>query len=159
MENTGKRCNNKINGYGRGAEIKSGKRVKNEAKRHDRLWFYLILLFYLLIGVAAAFKSALWIVLGAELLIFLSAALLPFCKKRECLWVSVLTVMAWGPWNTGIVYSYIISAWAGYPGWVEIIMWMQTTAMLVCTEVLAFGLLARALWRHQAVLRNGGVGL
>lgn len=123
--------------------------LRAKARRHDRLWFYVMLLFFLAMGTGAAWKQSLWMLLGAELLAFLLTALLPFCRRRECLWVSVLTVMVWSAWDVRLASLYSVMFWARYPGWMRSFIGIESLVILLCAEVLGAGLVARALWKRQ----------
>ena len=79
---------------------------------------------------AAVRGSVLWL-LAAVALIYILAARLPFCRKRECLWVFVLAVPACIPVNLRIFFEFHYALIADYPSWICVMAAIQDiTAML-----------------------------
>lgn len=117
--------------------------------KRSRLWFWLVLLIFGSLGIAAVCKLSLKMLFAEEVLVFIAAALLPFCQGRECLWVVLLTVFVWMPWDVIMALKYAAVSFSHYPGWMFLIFLFQMAGMLMCAEVIGFGLIARAIWKYQ----------
>ena len=113
------------------------------------LKFWLVTAPFLAMGLAGAVQFSIKPLLAAELLAFLAAALLPFCRGRQCLWVSLLTGIVWCPMDLLAAADYVSNSFSHCPGWVRIAILVQTSGALGSAEVIVCGLLARAIWKRQ----------
>ena len=133
---------------------KRGEKERREKRKRkwEQAGFWMLLLLFGGIGILSVCKLSWKILIVGETLVFAVNALFSFCRGNECLWVSLLTVMVWLPWDVVFSMGYMDMSYGVYPGWIKIALFLQTTGMLACAEVLGAGLAARVLWKYQKTL-------
>ena len=92
--------------------------------------------------------SVLWL-LAAVALIYILAARLPFCRKRECLWVFVLAVPALVPVNLRIFFEFHYVLIADYPFWLCVMAAIQDITAMLGIETIVLCILAKVIWKDQ----------
>ncbi len=97
---------------------------------------------------AAVRGSVLWL-LAAVALIYILAARLPFCRKRECLWVFVLAVPALVPVNLRIFFEFHYALIADYPSWLCVMAAIQDITAMLGIETIVLCMLAKVIWKDQ----------
>lgn len=110
----------------------------------------LLLLLTLALGTAAVFTCSLVVLAALEGLVFVLAALLPFCRHRESLWVFVLSVPLLLPLNIRICQDtlYFLQI-ESCEVWFRILFGIQEMAALLGAELIPLCLLAEILWKKQ----------
>lgn len=97
--------------------------------------------------------NILWLLLITIGLIFAAVTVLPFCRKRENLWLFVLSMLCLGPINFFVVREYpvweyfLYSGKSGGIGYYILLIEMSLVA--TCAESVLVGVVGRVLWRRQ----------
>lgn len=97
---------------------------------------------------AAARGSVLWL-LTAVALIYILTAKLPFCRKRECLWVFIFAVPVLVPVNLRIFLESHYILIADYPLWICVMAAIQDITAMLGVETIVLCLLAKIIWKQQ----------
>lgn len=85
--------------------------------------------------------------------IFAVVALVPLCRRRESLWVFLITAVATIPLNIWIVHRVMDAGYFSGSFAVTEILWYCLVYFIgFSLEELLFGILARLIWKRQ--LRN-----
>lgn len=115
-----------------------------------KIGMFFLLLLTLALGTAAAFAGSLVALVASEGLVFALAALFPFCRQRESLWIFVLSVPLLLPFNIRICYdTFYLLQIESCALWFRILFGIQEMAALHGAELLPLCLLARILWENQ----------
>lgn len=97
--------------------------------------------------------NILWLLLITIVLIFVAVAVLPFCRKRENLWLFVLSTLSLGPINFFVLREYPMWEYFLYSGdgkGIIYYMWLIELALVAtCAESVVIGVVGSILWRRQ----------
>lgn len=107
----------------------------------------------IVISIASAHYKMLWLIPVAVLSMFVLVGTLPFCRKRENLWMFVLTAFCSIPVNWFLLTNFEIWKNVLYSGGESRILTkiviVEYMMVLTGVEEIIFGLLTRMLWRKQ----------
>jgi len=105
------------------------------------------------LSLLAAHAQSLWLAAAAGVLIFIFVAAVPYCRKRESLWVFLLIGAASIPINLFILGKYdlwiYLTASGEERGIVYYMSLLQYTLLLSSIEEIIGGLIARLIWKRQ----------
>lgn len=108
-----------------------------------------LMLIPLIPALFAAVRGSVPWLFAAVVLIYILAARLPFCRKRECLWVFVLAVPAFVPVNLRIFFEFHYALIADYPSWIFIMVAIQDITAMLGGETIVLCMMARVIWKDQ----------
>lgn len=107
----------------------------------------------IVISIASAHYKMLWLIPVAVLSMFVLVGTLPFCRKRENLWMFVLTAFCSIPVNWFLLTNFEIWKNVLYSGGESRILTkiviVEYMMVLTGVEEIILGLLTRMLWRKQ----------
>lgn len=107
----------------------------------------------IVISIASAHYKMLWLIPVAVISMFVLVGTLPFCRKRENLWMFVLTAFGSIPVNWFILTNFEIWKNVLYSGGENRILTkiviVEYMMVLTGVEEIILGLLTRMLWRKQ----------
>ena len=107
----------------------------------------------IVISIASAHYKMLWLIPVAVLSMFVLVGTLPFCRKRENLWMFVLTAFCSIPVNWFLLTNFEIWKNVLYSGGESRILTkiviVEYMMVLTVVEEIILGLLTRMLWRKQ----------
>lgn len=107
----------------------------------------------IVISIASAHYKMLWLIPVAVLSMFVLVGTLPFCRKRENLWMFVLTAFCSIPVNWFLLTNFEIWKNVLYSGGENRILTkiviVEYMMVLTGVEEIILGLLTRMLWRKQ----------
>lgn len=107
----------------------------------------------IVISIASAHYKMLWLIPVAVLSMFVLMGTLPFCRKRENLWMFVLTAFCSIPVNWFLLTNFEIWKNVLYSGGESRILTkiviVEYMMVLTGVEEIILGLLTRMLWRKQ----------
>lgn len=107
----------------------------------------------IVISIASAHYKMLWLIPVAVLSLFVLVGTLPFCRKRENLWMFVLTAFCSIPVNWFLLTNFEIWKNVLYSGGESRILTkiviVEYMMVLTGVEEIILGLLTRMLWRKQ----------
>lgn len=107
----------------------------------------------IVISIASAHYKVLWLIPVAVLSMFVLVGTLPFCRKRENLWMFVLTAFCSIPVNWFLLTNFEIWKNVLYSGGESRILTkiviVEYMMVLTGVEEIILGLLTRMLWRKQ----------
>lgn len=107
----------------------------------------------IVISIASAHYKMLWLIPVAVLSMFVLVGTLPFCRKRENLWMFVLTAICSIPVNWFLLTNFEIWKNVLYSGGESRILTkiviVEYMMVLTGVEEIILGLLTRMLWRKQ----------
>lgn len=107
----------------------------------------------IVISIASAHYKMLWLIPVAVLSMFVLVGTLPFCRKRENLWMFVLTAFCSIPVNWFLLTNFEIWKNVLYSGGESCILTkiviVEYMMVLTGVEEIILGLLTRMLWRKQ----------
>lgn len=107
----------------------------------------------IVISIASAHYKMLWLIPVAVLSMFILVGTLPFCRKRENLWMFVLTAFCSIPVNWFLLTNFEIWKNVLYSGGESRILTkiviVEYMMVLTGVEEIILGLLTRMLWRKQ----------
>lgn len=111
----------------------------------------LVMIIPFLLSLWAAHIHSIGIGIGAVLSVLLLVGSMPFCRRRENLWLFVVGIYAFLPINHLIVKEvlvYIVEEsslrWLVYP-----LTYLECFLILISVEEVLLGLVGRLLWRKQ----------
>lgn len=123
-------------------------------KKNNKGGFFLLTPFF--VALSAAHFKLLWLVPATVILIFIMVAVLPFCHKRENLWLFVLWAVCSVPVNLFLLTEFPQWRYVVYSGSGKGILYYAALAetALICTgvEEVIIALVGRRLWKRQYVL-------
>ena len=107
----------------------------------------------IVISIASAHYKMLWLIPVAVISMFVLVGTLPFCRKRENLWMFVLTAFCSIPVNWFLLTNFEIWKNVLYSGGENRILTkiviVEYMMVLTGVEEIILGLLTRMLWRKQ----------
>ena len=107
----------------------------------------------IVISIASAHYKMLWLIPVAVISMFVLVGTLPFCRKRENLWMFVLTAFCSIPVNWFLLTNFEIWKNVLYSGGENRILTkiviVEYMMVLTGVEEIIFGLVTRFLWRKQ----------
>ena len=103
----------------------------------------------IVISIASAHYKMLWLIPVAVISMFVLVGTLPFCRKRENLWMFVLTAFCSIPVNWFILTNFEIWKNVLYSGGENRILTKIVIVEYTGVEEIILGLLTRMLWRKQ----------
>ena len=107
----------------------------------------------IVISIASAHYKMLWLIPVAVLSMLVLVGTLPFCRKRENLWMFVLTAFCSIPVNWFLLTNFEIWKNVLYSGGESRILTkiviVEYMMVLTGVEEIILGLLTRMLWRKQ----------
>ena len=107
----------------------------------------------IVISIASAHYKMLWLISVAVISMFVLVGTLPFCRKRENLWMFVLTAFCSIPVNWFLLTNFEIWKNVLYSGGENRILTkiviVEYMMVLTGVEEIILGLLTRMLWRKQ----------
>ena len=107
----------------------------------------------IVISIASAHYKMLWLIPVAVLSMFVLVGTLPFCRKRENLWMFVLTAFCSIPVNWFLLTNFEIWKNVLYSGGESRILTkiviVEYMMVLTGVEEIILGLLTRMVWRKQ----------
>ncbi|WP_455502662.1 hypothetical protein [Blautia sp.] len=107
----------------------------------------------IVISIASAHYKMLWLIPVAVLSMFVLVGTLPFCRKRENLWMFVLTAFCSIPVNWFLLTNFEIWKNVLYSGGESCILTkiviVEYMMVLTGVEEIILGLLTRMVWRKQ----------
>lgn len=107
----------------------------------------------IVISIASAHYKMLWLIPVAVISMFVLVGTLPFCRKRENLWMFVLTAFCSIPVNWFLLTNFEIWKNVLYSGGESRILTkiviVEYMMVLTGVEEIILGLLTRMLWRKQ----------
>lgn len=105
------------------------------------------------LSLLAAHVQSLWLAAATGFLIFIFVAVVPYCRKRESLWVFLLIGAASIPINLFILGKYdlwiYLTASGEKHGIVYYMSLIEYTLLLSSIEEIIGGLIARLIWKRQ----------
>lgn len=105
------------------------------------------------LSLLAAHVQSLWLAAATGFLIFIFVAVVPYCRKRESLWVFLLIGAASIPINLFILGKYdlwiYLTASVEKHGIVYYMSLIEYTLLLSSIEEIIGGLIARLIWKRQ----------
>lgn len=105
------------------------------------------------LSLLAARVQSLWLAAATGFLIFIFVAVVPYCRKRESLWVFLLIGAASIPINLFILGKYdlwiYLTASGEKHGIVYYMSLIEYTLLLSSIEEIIGGLIARLIWKRQ----------
>lgn len=105
------------------------------------------------LSLVAAHIQSLWLAAATVILIFIFVAVMPYCRKRENLWVFLLVAAASIPINLFILGKYdlwiYLTASGEKHGIVYYMSLIEYTLLLSSIEEVIAGLIARLIWKRQ----------
>ena len=105
------------------------------------------------LSLVAAHIQSLWLAAATVILIFIFVAVMPYCRKRENLWVFLLIAAASIPINLFILGKYdlwiYLTASGEKHGIVYYMSLIEYTLLLSSIEEVIAGLIARLIWKRQ----------
>ena len=107
----------------------------------------------IVISIVSAHYKMLWLIPVAVISMFVLVGTLPFCRKRENLWMFVLTAFCSIPVNWFLLTNFEIWKNVLYSGGENRILTkiviVEYMMVLTGVEEIILGLLTRMLWRKQ----------
>ena len=118
------------------------------------IFFAILPIISMLVSQSFAMKlNIVWLLPIMMVLIFLSVAVLPFCRKRESLWLFVLGSLCLGPVNFFLFKEYSIweeFLYIGKRNGVAFYMALiEITLAAVCVETIILTVIGRVFWKKQ----------
>lgn len=118
---------------------------------------YLIAFFLFLSAVTAAvtfYWKSFWLIPMIIILIFLFVAVMPFCRKRENLWLFVLGMYSLFPVNIILLKDTNFANYVLFEPFCNMkifnfIMVLVVSAIVMSIESILVGLLGRIFWKRQ----------
>lgn len=115
---------------------------------------YLILLILIPFIVAmldAIYMKSLWMTLSTVFIIFLLVSVVPFCARRENLYVFILTAFVSIPANYFLLteYAFWMNIFGANRGLLYVLCMIEQILVLSSIEEIIMGFLARILWKKQ----------
>lgn len=104
-------------------------------------------------ALVSAFLKSIWLIPVTAVLIFGIVAILPFCHKRESLWLFVLCTLSLTPMNFFILHEYPVWEYFLYcgsdKGVIYYLALFEVTLIATSLENVVVGVFGRGLWRRQ----------
>lgn len=109
----------------------------------------------LLLSLVAAETLSWYWILGSFLLLFLIVGTVPICRRRESMWLFVLTALGSMPINIKIstmdTVQYLLDSEIPIVG--AVIATIEIYLLLFSVEEILIGIIGRFIWKRQIVLK------
>lgn len=113
------------------------------------IFYLMFVIIPLALTVAGAVKGSFVIMALSIPVLFLLVALLPFCKKRENLWMFIYGIITLIPVNIFIINHAELYVYLGENIFSEIITYASVFLLMQSVEQVALGLITRFIWKRQ----------
>ena len=122
-------------------------------KKHDNSVLGIFTIIPLGFSLMSAYIHSLWLATATIILVFVFVGAMPFCHRRESLWLFVMTAIVSVPINWFLLRKYELwlyfSPAINTNGWIYYMSLMEFILILSSFEEIFFGMIGRILWPKQ----------
>lgn len=113
-----------------------------------------VMLLPFLLSLWAVHRRSVWMGIGAVLSIFLLVGMMPFCRKRENLWLFVMGIYALLPINHFLAKGAVMymEKETVLQGISYLLTYLEYLLIVISGEEVFMGLVGRILWKRQCKL-------
>lgn len=122
-------------------------------KKHNNNIWGIFTVIPLGFSLLSALLQSLWMSVGSVILVFVLVGILPFCHKRENLWLFVMIAIVSVPINCFLfkaykLWQYLLPA-KSISGWIYYLSLAECVLVLSSLEEILTGMIGRIFWPRQ----------